>query len=161
MHPRRSVLCPWAVVLLVDLSLSGPGACLLPPWSGVLSVHLVERVVRRCYQGHSERQLLVTPVQPSLPSSLRSANRGLRARVHHHIRLHSNGNADLRKDAWWWWCVCGEEGRERRGWGGVGLGWGGVESGGGEEGGEGRERREGRVMFDFSVFWTFFGPIQK
>ena len=106
---ERSVLCPWAVVLLVDLSLSGLGACLLAPWSGVLSVHIVERVVRRCYQGHSERQLLVTPVhpQPSLPSSLRSANRGLRARVHHHKKSHSNGKADLRKDAWWWWWWCG------------------------------------------------------
>ena len=92
---------PVAVVLLVDLSLSGPGACLLAPWSGVLSVHLVERVVRRCYQGHSEQQLLVTPVhpQPSLPSSLRSANRGLRAGFHRRKRSHSNGNADLRKDA--------------------------------------------------------------
>ena len=52
-HPEeRSVLCPWAVVLLVDLSLSGPGACLS---SGSLErrAHLVERVVRRCCSGGS------------------------------------------------------------------------------------------------------------
>ena len=51
---RRSLLCPLAVVLLVDLLLPGPG---------------LRTVVRRCSQGHSERQLIVTPVhpQPSLP----------------------------------------------------------------------------------------------
>ena len=89
----------------VSFSSSSSSSFSPAPWSGVLSVHLVQRVVRRCYQGHSERQLLVTPVhpQPSLPSSLRSANRGLRAGVHHHKWSHSNGNADLRKDAWWWW----------------------------------------------------------
>ena len=85
---------PWRVVHLALHSLLGPG---------------LRAVVRRCSQGHTERQLLMTPVhpQPSLPPSLRSANGGLRARVHHHKRSHSNGNADLRKDACWCrWCHC-------------------------------------------------------
>ena len=101
---------PWRVVRLALHSLSCPG---------------LRAVVRRCSQGHTERQLLVTPVhpQPSLPSSLRSANGGLRAGVHHHKRSHSNGNADLRKDdlsqnGYGCWCVCGVCGardfRERR-----------------------------------------------
>ena len=65
---------PWRVVRLALHSLSCPG---------------LRAVVRRCSQGHTERQLLVTPVhpQPSLPSSLRSANGGLRAGVHHHKKV--------------------------------------------------------------------------
>ena len=76
-HPRRrSLLCPQAVVQLVDLLLTGPGGCRLAPWSAVRGVHLAGRVVQHRCQGHADGLLFVPEhrTQPPLSPALSSAH---------------------------------------------------------------------------------------
>ena len=67
---RRSLPDLSRVLHLVTLSPSpGPGGCVLAPWSAVLGVHPVVRVVQHRCQGHADGLLLVTKPRAHPPLS--------------------------------------------------------------------------------------------
>ena len=77
------------ILLLVNLSPSpGPGGCVPAPWSAVLGVHLVVRVVQHRSQGHADGLLFVTKprAHPPLSAAPRNSSTGSLARLCHEKR---------------------------------------------------------------------------
>ena len=95
------------------LLLTGPGGCRLAPWSAALSVHPVERVVRRCYQGHADGVLLVTKPRAHPPPP---GSRGAPPSTSMEVNCHDSTQTVTKSNAptWLSLVVVG------------GCGWGGV-----------------------------------
>ena len=80
------------VLRLVALSPSPFPGCVLAPWSAVLGVHLVERVVQHRCQGHADGLLLVTKprAHPPLSASLCDSSSGSLAGLSHEQMQRAN-----------------------------------------------------------------------